>query len=293
MLGGMKRLTFACLLVLVAGGVAHPSADQSLAPVQLSFEAVVHGEPVACGRTFANIGTTRSSITISDIRWYVSNIELVSASGTAVPVALEQDGKWQSGTVALLDFEDGSATCANGTPDTRAVVTGSAPAGEYVGVRFTVGLPFDVNHRDPTTQPSPLNLSRMFWNWNAGYKFARIDMKSTGQPQGWVLHLGSTTCGPGGGPTVVPATCTHENAPRVSLAPFDAARDVIRFDLGALLAESNVDSNQKDTAAGCMSGQTDDDCAGIFKTLGLPFRTNAAAPQSVFSVRAAGPAAVR
>jgi uncharacterized repeat protein (TIGR04052 family) len=293
MLIGMKLLPFACGMAVVASSMAHPSASQSSSPVRLSFEAVVHGEPVACGKTFANIGTTRSSITISDMRWYISNVELVTASGGTVPMALEQDGKWQSGAVALLDFEDGTATCANGTPDTRAAVTGSAPAGAYTGVRFTMGLPFDVNHRDPTSQPSPLNLSRMFWNWNAGYKFARIDMKSTGQPQGWVLHLGSTTCSPGGGPTVVPVTCTHENAPRVSLAPFDAARDVIRFDLGAMLAESNVDVNQKDTAAGCMSGQTDDDCAGIFTTLGLPFRTSAAAPQSVFSIRAASPAALR
>ena len=29
------------------------------------------------------------------------------------------------------------------------------PPGTYAGVKFDIGLPFDVNHKDPTTAPSP------------------------------------------------------------------------------------------------------------------------------------------
>jgi hypothetical protein len=59
-----------------------------------------------------------------------------------------------------------------------------------------MGVPFEKNHRDPVTAGAPLNLSCMFWVWNAGYKFLRFDYTSTGQPRGAFLHLGSTNCSP-------------------------------------------------------------------------------------------------
>lgn len=271
----------AAAVMVVAPLFAAPQA----VPVKIAFAAVVGDKPFACGQSYAGIGTTKSTITVSDFRMFISGVSLIDAAGKATPVALTQDGKWQNGEVALLDFENGTATCSNGTPDVNAEITGTVPAGQYVGLRFDMGLPFDVNHRDPTKQPSPLNLTRLFWNWNGGYKFARIDMKTTGMPQGWVLHLGSTNCKPGGGPTVVPTECANENKPRVEFAAFDAAKNVVQFDLAAMLARSNVDVNTTDTASGCMAGGNDPECDGLFTTLGLPFGANAAPKQSVFSVR--------
>ena len=271
-------ISIALALVTGAGALA-----QSPTPVKINFAAVVGGRPFACGQKYDGIGTTKSTITVSDFRFFVSGVSLVSKSGATVPVALTQDGKWQNGSVALIDFEDGTATCSNGTPDTNTVIAGSVPPGDYAGVTFDIGLPFEVNHKDPTTAPSPLNLSRLFWNWNAGYKFARIDMKSTGMPQGWVLHLGSTACRPDNGPTWVPTTCANENKPSITLMPFDAATQVVQFDLAAMLATSNVDVNTKDTAGGCMSTPNDPECGPIFAALGLPFGTAKASPQTVVS----------
>ena len=90
-----------------------------------------------------------------------------------------------------------------------------------------VGLPFEKNHRDQTLQPSPLNLSRMFWSWNAGYKFLRLDIKTTGQPRGWMVHLGSTGCEPAAAPSTIPVSCSHRNTVTVELPGFSAARDVV------------------------------------------------------------------
>ncbi|MBP8274149.1 MAG: metallo-mystery pair system four-Cys motif protein, partial [Acidobacteria bacterium] len=185
-----QRLLFVLAAAVMA--VAPLFAAPQAVPVKIAFAAVVGDKPFACGQSYAGIGTTKSTITVSDFRMFISGVSLIDAAGKATPVALTQDGKWQNGEVALLDFENGTATCSNGTPDVNAEITGTVPAGQYVGLRFDMGLPFDVNHRDPTKQPSPLNLTRLFWNWNGGYKFARIDMKTTGMPQGWVLHLGST-----------------------------------------------------------------------------------------------------
>lgn len=277
------RLRLVSVFAVVAVCVGSLAA-QAPTPVKINFAAVVGDKPFACGQKYDGIGTTKSTITVSDFRFFVSGVALVSKSGATVPVALTQDGKWQNGTVALLDFEDGTATCSNGTPDTNAVIAGTVPPGAYTGLKFDIGLPFEVNHKDPTRAPSPLNLSRLFWNWNGGYKFARIDMKSTGMPQGWVLHLGSTDCTPNNGPTSVPTTCANENKPSITLAAFDAATQTVQFDLAALLAQSNVDVNTKDTASGCMSGGNDPECKGLFATLGLPFNDTKAVTQTVFSV---------
>jgi uncharacterized repeat protein (TIGR04052 family) len=265
---------------------ATPDAGRQIA---LRFEATVGDEAFACGTRYAGIGTTGSSITVSDFRFYVSGVRLVKDDGTEVPLALTQDGLWQHDDVALLDFEDGTKSCANGTPETRNVIEGRVPDGRYVGVRFAVGLPFDTNHREPTLQPSPLNLTSLFWNWNAGYKFMRIDLKSTGQPQGWMIHLGSTGCTPREGPSTVPVSCRSDNIVSVVLPGMDVDRDVVRLDLRELLADANVDVNQDETPIGCMSGGGDDDCVPLFRKLGLAFRDAPAGTQSVFAARR-GPA---
>ena len=272
-------LVFVATAVLTVARMA-ASAPQ---PVHIEFAAAVAGAPFACGQSYAGIGTTKSTITVSDLRFYVSSVSLLDAAGRATPVALTQDGMWQTGGVALLDFEDGRATCSNGTPETHRTIDGTVPAGAYTGMQFVLGLPFDVNHSDATRQPSPLNLSRLFWNWNAGYKFTRIDLKTTGKPQGWVLHLGSTNCQPSANPNAVPTRCAAENTPTVKVAPFNMETQAVRFDLASLLAKSDVNANAVDTPSGCMADLKDADCAGVFATLGLPFGRQPVGVQTAFS----------
>jgi uncharacterized repeat protein (TIGR04052 family) len=270
------------------GLAAAPTSAQTqtpLQPVRLKFAATVGGAPAACGASYEEIGVTKSAMSFVDFRFYVSRVRLVRADGTEQPVTLAQDGLWQLDDVALLDFEDGTGGCANGTAQTRDVVEGRVPAGEYVGVRFDLGLPFEKNHRESTLQPSPLNLTRMFWSWNAGYKFMRMDIRTTGQPKGWMLHLGSTGCTPTGKPTIVPESCTYPNIPTIDLPAFDIAADTIELDVKSLLASSDVDVNTPKTAVGCMSAQSDPECGPIFGRLGLAWGEAPAAPQSAFKVR--------
>lgn len=270
-------------LALCAAAAASPAAAQPAGvPVVIRFAATAGRAPVACGQRITDIGTTRSTISLVDFRFYVSRVRLVTATGAEVPLTLAQDGLWQHDDVALLDFEDATGPCANGTPETRAVVEGTAPAGDYSGVRFDVGLPFEKNHQDVTLQPSPLNLSRMFWNWNAGYKFMRLDLRSSGQPRGWLVHLGSTACKPEGTPSVAAIACANRNVVGVDLPTFSATRDIVDLDVRALFATSNVDMNTAETALGCMSGSADPECAGLFGQLGLAIGERPAAPQQVF-----------
>jgi uncharacterized repeat protein (TIGR04052 family) len=276
----MMRQTLAVIAVL---SVAAGASAQT--PVKIRFSASANGAAVTCASKIADVGATKSTISITDFRYYVSRVRLVKADGGEVPVALTQDGLWQLDDVALLDFEDASGGCANGTEQTRDVVEGAVPPGDYTGLRFEVGLPFEKNHRDQTLQPSPLNLSRMFWSWNAGYKFMRLDIKTTGQPRGWMVHLGSTGCEPAAAPSTVPVSCAHRNTVTVDLPGFSAARDVVDLDVAALLATSNVDTTTAKTALGCMSGGTDPECVGLFGQLGLAIGEHPAGAQKVFRVR--------
>lgn len=280
----------AAILPLLTLPTALRAQGGATQPVTLRFSASVDSLPFACGTTYPGIGRTRAPITATDFRFFVHDVRLVDATGREVPVTLQQDSLWQSHGVALLDFENGSGGCSNGHAELRDVVLGSAPAGRYTGVRFTVGVPFDLNHRDLTQQPSPLSLSRMFWAWNSGYKFMRIDMKTDGG-KAWVLHLGSTECQPAGAASTVPTSCQHANRPQVAFDAFDVAQDVVNLDLAAMLRGADVTVNQPRTAMGCMSGPTDSDCAPVFASLGLPFGAAAATPQTAFRVRRDGRAA--
>lgn len=276
-------------LVLAASAATAPALAQADRPVTIRFAAVVGDKPFACGRSYDGIGVSRSRITPSDFRFYISDVALVDATGKAVPLKLDQDERWQHRTVALLDFEDRSGPCLTGTQETRDVVTGTVPAGDYRGLRFTLGVPFELNHADATIAPSPLNLTTLFWNWQAGYKFLRIDLATSGRPQdikpgdmpkfgdraasnrlGFAIHLGSTVCA-AESPTRAPANCANPNRPVIEFAAFDPARDVVVADLGAVLEGVDVDTNQAESPAGCMSTPNDGDCNPLMRNFGLTF----------------------
>ncbi len=256
------------------------SVSGAAAPVTISFRGAVGSQPFSCTASYSSVGTTASTIQPLDFKMYVSNLRLLTATGAEVPVALTQDGAWQLDDIALVDFEDQTGTCTNGTPQVRTVVQGTAPAGVYAGVKFVLGVPFARNHADATTAPSPLNLSSMFWSWNGGYKFLRADFRSTGLTGGFNIHLGSTGCNGASG-TTPPTSCVAPNRAEYTLA-LNPASDVIVADLATLIASTNVDVNLPASAPGCMSGPTDTDCIGIFANLSLPFGSNPAGAQNFF-----------
>lgn len=285
----MRRLHAATMMSCLAAiglldGLDAAARDPTPRRLTVRFSAEVNGHAFACTSRYGGIGTTGSTIQVSDFRLYVSNVRLTADHGSSVPLALTQDGLWQFEDIALLDFEDAAGPCANGTPQTRAAIEGTAPENRYAGLAFDLGLPFTRNHRDPATQPSPLNLTRLFWSWNAGYKFLRLDLRTTGMPNGWVIHLGSTGCD-GATATTAPTACRQPNLATIALPDFDPATDTVVMDIGRLLSGSNVDVNQAQTAVGCMSAPTDADCGPLFERLGLPFADRPAPSQRVFTVR--------
>lgn len=251
--------------------------------VTLRFEGLVGGEPAACGGAYGGIGTTSTELTLLDYRMYVHDVRLLTEDGREVPLGLTEDGAWQHGGVALLDFEDGNG-CDSGTAPTNGVAHGTvAEAATFTGVRFRLGVPFDLNHADASTAPAPLNYTSMFWSWNAGYKFVRVEGRTTGLSDGWRFHLGSTGCEGDGRGNVT--GCLADNIPEIELSGFDPETSIIAADLADLLAESDLDADAGGPP-GCLSGTDDPECETYFHALGLPYQGSVApGPQHLFSVR--------
>jgi len=284
------------------GHPPHPSSDMNGASeertlLSIEFDARVDGEPFTCGVRYEGVGSAGSVIEARDLRLYVSEVKLLLDDGTSVPLELEQDGLWQHGSVALLDFEDGTAGCRNGNEHIRTTVTGSVPteaAPRVAGVRFQVGVPMPLNHINQAAAPSPLSLTSMFWSWNAGYKFIRAEVLSDGLPQGFFIHLGSTGCTPEGRATRPATHCANGNRVEVEFPAFDPTTQQVIFDLAALLR--GVDLSGQDVEgdrSACMSGPGDARCGPIFQALGLPFGDQGPGAQGVFTVDALPRAADR
>ena len=285
----MRSLTAAAPAALFSALVAAPAlADQ---PVTITFAAEMAGTPFTCAQAYDGIGVTGSTVEVADFRVFVTNARLIGADGAETPIALDQDGVWQVANVALLDFEDATGTCVNGTPGMNTTLRGTVPAGDYTGLAFDIGVPFDLNHSDPTLAPSPLNLTAMFWNWQGGYKFIKIELSSTGLPvtheanRGWALHLGSTGCASEARTVAPAADCANPNHVAVRFDAFDPVANTVIFDVAPVLAEANVDYNTPDTSPGCMSFLNDDDCVPVISRLGLPFRDIPAGEQLFATMR--------
>lgn len=261
-----------------------PAMANAHSETEIRFAGQVNGQPFECGKSYTNIGTTNSTITPSDFRMFISDVHLIDAKGNAVALELIQDKTWQVANVALIDFEDGTSHCRNGTGPVNLAVRGTVAPGEYKGIEFTLGVPFDLNHGDPTIAPAPLSSTAMFWNWQAGYKFLKFDTATSGRPlttdapdrqgggsaSGFSVHLGSTGCA-SESRTTPPSSCKNPNRVTVRFDSFDPAKDVVIADIGAVLANANVDVNAPETPVGCMSFPNDPDCPPIMRAFGLPY----------------------
>lgn len=278
----IKRLAPLSLMIVVAllvGAVSNITLAQDddnaaeTLPVTLNFSPAINGELATCGTLYEGVGIDDATVSFNDFRLYVSNIHLLTTDGEAVPVTLEQDGLWQVENVALLDFEDGTASCSEiGNAALNGTIVGDVPAGDYTGLQFDMGVPFALNHLDVTTAESPLNIAALWWSWQGGYKFIRVDlMTHTGESDEaapWNLHIGSTGCESAASVIAPEEPCSRPNVPTIVLESFDIATDAVLVDLGGLLSGVALYDGTP-MPPGCMSGIDDPDCPMLYPGFGL------------------------
>lgn len=270
---------------LDAGADGGPTVDAGpqLRDYTIRFRAMVRDSVASCAGTYAGFGPSADeTVRFKDLRFYVHAIELVTADGHSEPLAIADAAPWQRAGVALLDFEDATHACGNGTFELRDAVVGSALEGNYTSIRFVLGVPFALNHLDRSTASAPLSLSALFWSWQGGYKFLRADVETipsgadAGLPSTFNVHVGSTGCD-GDIATGGTTSCTGPNRPTIELNLFNPETSVVEFDFAAVVGALDINFNTPTTPPGCMSTPTDPECAEVLPSLGIDFGATPAA----------------
>ncbi|MBL8442482.1 MAG: metallo-mystery pair system four-Cys motif protein [Zoogloeaceae bacterium] len=305
----LSGVAFAVLSACGGGGsnadVSEPTQPEPRA-VSIQFAGVAGTAPVSCSQPVAALGSGALQSELKDFRFYVSEVSLKRADGSFVPLAMSIDDWQHESAVALIDLEDGTGSCAGrGTAGMNASIRGTVPGGDYVGVRMTVGVPSAVNHSDTAASAAPLDSQAMAWSWQAGRKFAKIEIAPTGgvtRPANpdttpptpetssaiFNVHVGSTGCtgNPASGEIV---NCAASNRLALEFDSFNVDTQQVLVDLQPLFLSSNTGVDLGGPF-GCMSGKTDPECAAMFEALGLDLASgltvNGGRNQSVFRIGA-------
>lgn len=243
--------------------------------------------PLSCDTTLHQLGSAQTDASVADFAFYVHDVRLLTSDGLEVPVTL-QEGDWQEQGVALLDFQDRDSGCTGNPKATNKVVLGDyqhSTGTEYSALRFTVGLPEDLNHALPRPSTGILARTDLQWGWAAGYKYLRMDVYPEGgvsRPSDeewfsnkWNLHLGATSCNTEQDEhgNFIPGTTVCENPYLidVEIPGFVPGQSQVLIDYPSAVSEANL-SEDISGSVGCMSfDNAPFECAPVFKHLGLKY----------------------
>lgn len=169
-------------------------------------------------------------IAVQNLQFYVHDVVLLGGDGRDYVYRLAAVPPWQTEQVALIDLAGASGGQRNlalrGHPAGR-------PAEGFAGIRFVVGVPFELNHANPLTAAAPLDRTDLLWTWQSGYKFLRAELAEDGKE--WAFHLGSTGCASASALRPPSAECAQPNRMTVELRGVDPLRDGVRFQLSELV----------------------------------------------------------
>lgn len=221
------------------------TAESSTLALQLQF----NGKPLDC----------QSDITHADSRWRIQQLQFY-LSDFAVdgrPLPLQADGVYQQAKLAL------AGTVCDGKDNWQLRFNQPIPQGN---LRFVLGVPAQLNHQDPLMAQPPLNQSELFWSWQQGYKYLRLDLLAAAPDAaastGWSLHLGATGCR-SASPLRAPASpCQAANLATVSLVYTPGQKLVL--DLAPLLQGVAPTADNH-----CMADPNRKSCQLLLPRLGL------------------------
>ena len=162
-----------------------------------------------------------------NLEFFVHDIELLDGAGQPHALKLLSGHASQNGDVALVDLAGPAGSSLQ--KSVRGTLESSAR--NFSGIRFTVGVPFALNHANPLTATPPLDRSEFFWTWQSGYKFLRADLSVDGHE--YAFHLGSTGCSSASALRPPSQQCAQPHRVRVELKG-DPLNEVIRFRLEPL-----------------------------------------------------------
>lgn len=157
---------FSSLLLVSCKDDTNPvtTPETNLVNLEVSFYPMFGSSNLQMNKKFRN--AAGDSVQFTTLKFYLSNIVLLDSTGKTYPVTSDK--------VMMVDFSD-AHVAEHGSFHVNVKVQ----PGTYRGLKFEVGVPYDENHKDASTQSLPLGPSSgMFWSWNSGYIFHKIEGKA-------------------------------------------------------------------------------------------------------------------
>ncbi len=142
---------------------------ENLAPLSIEFDNIVGGQNLILN----NVNFTNASgevYNIQVLQYYISNIQVAKADGTVYTVP-------QDSSYFLIKESE---------PDTRFARV-KVPEGDYTRVTFTLGVDslrstMDISKRTGVLDPAGGMDNGMYWGWNPGYIFLKMEGISPAAP---------------------------------------------------------------------------------------------------------------
>ena len=248
------------LFVAIATFLLICCADKNSTPININFALTYQNHPISCGPNTTN----KLPFSLTDFRLYLHNIELQDQQNQWHQIKLTNN-QWQNDSTVLLDFEDASGDCTSGNLPTNTQISGLSIESPKA-IRFTLGVPFELNHQNPLTAKAPLNESTMHWHWQSGYKFLRaefkqvLEQKNEQQHANLRLHIGSLQCK---GEVNNISHCEKPNRATYTIANFDAAKSI------TIAIDKLINFNSQSTNLTCMGNNERPWCANALQWAGL------------------------
>lgn len=215
------------------------------------FKPTYHQSLVTCEQSLS----AQKPWQLDQFWFYLSKIETKTKQGWQ-QLTLAKN-KWQHDNIVLL----GQHCIDSEDSNWQIVFSPKIELPSATQLRFKLGLPFSKNHQSPMRAESIFANSNMFWTWQQGYKYLRLDLQHSQADKQWAFHLGATGCrslSPIRPPT---EPCEHPNDITVTIA-LESPHLEIHIDLAQLL--SNVEPSKQTR---CLSLPTQPSCPTLIENL--------------------------
>lgn len=152
-----------------------PDTDTSFNPATSGQMRLVFDNVVGSSDLKLNTATYQNAVgealTITKFNYFVSNIRLRKADGT--DYVIPQDSSY------FLIEED--------RPVSQTITLANVPIGNYTGLTFLIGVDSvrslsDISKRTGVLDPGLTTHDPMYWEWNSGYIFMKLEGTSPAAP---------------------------------------------------------------------------------------------------------------
>lgn len=185
-------LVFASALLLACTKDVVDPIDNSVNAITLEFDNRVGAQKMALGSTTYKNGSGEE-FTLTRFNYFISNVVLKKADGTVVK------------------FADQYFLIRQSDPTSWEPKLKDVPAGDYKEISFTIGVDSTrsvsaIENRAGVLDPASYGDDAMYWSWNSGYIFVKMEGTSSAVPlnsagkRAFEMHIGGyggrTVAGP-------------------------------------------------------------------------------------------------